>query len=69
MSHPLPPVQHMVDEAVEGGSEDFTAPGPAAGARSVARERLPRALLLQVFDSIRSQRVLVEQLDDNLPFR
>jgi transposase len=36
---------------------------------SIAPERLLRALLLQVFYSIRSERLLMEQLDYNLLFR
>ncbi len=39
------------------------------GRPSIAPERLLRALLLQIFYSIRSERLLMEQLNDNLLFR
>ena len=39
------------------------------GRPSIAPERLLRALLLQIFFSIRSERLLMEQLDYNLLFR
>lgn len=39
------------------------------GRRSIPPERLLRALLLQLLYSIRSERMLMEQLEYNLPFR
>jgi transposase len=39
------------------------------GRPSIPPERLLRALLLQVFYSVRSERMLMEQLDYNLLFR
>ena len=39
------------------------------GRPSIAPEKLPRALLLQVLYSIRSERLLIEELDYNLLFR
>jgi transposase len=39
------------------------------GRPSIAPERLLRALLLQIFYSVRSERLLMEQLDYNLLFR
>jgi transposase len=50
----------------ERGVDQFYA---ATGRRSIAPEYILRALLLQVFYSIRSERQLVEQIDYNLLFR
>lgn len=68
-SHPLRPVRDMVDEALAGMSKAFDGLYAASGRPSIAPERLLRALLLQVLYSIRSERLLVEQLDYNLLFR
>lgn len=68
-SHPLRPVREMVDEALAGMSREFDVVYSATGRPSIAPERLLRALLLQVLYSIRSERLLVEQLDYNLLFR
>ena len=59
----------MVDRALAGMSREFEAIYAAQGRPSIAPERLLRALLLQVFYSIRSERLLCEQLDYNLLFR
>jgi transposase len=50
-------------------SPEFDGVYADGGRRSIPPERLLRALLLQVFYSIRSERVLIEQLDYNLLFR
>lgn len=68
-SHPLRPIRRMVDEALARMSKDFEALYASSGRRSIAPERLLRALLLQILYSIRSERLLVEQLDYNLLFR
>ncbi len=68
-THPLRPVRAMVDEALGAMSKEFDALYASTGRRSIALERLLRALLLQVLYSIRSERLLVEQLDYNLLFR
>lgn len=67
--HPLRPVRTMVDLALKSMSRDFTKLYASAGRPSIAPERLLRALLLQVFYSIRSERLLMESLDYNLLFR
>lgn len=67
--HPLRPVRKMVDEALKSMSRDFSRLYASEGRPSVAPERLLRALLLQVFYSIRSERLLNEALDYNLLFR
>ena len=67
--HPLRPVRAMVDEILEVLSPDFEGMYAKVGRPSIAPEKLLRALLLQAFYSIRSERQLMEQLDYNLLFR
>ncbi len=67
--HPLRPVREMVDQALTALSSHFNQMYSAIGRPSIAPEKLLRALLLQIFYSIRSERLLIEQLDYNLLFR
>jgi transposase len=67
--HPLRPIRQMVDAALSELSDEFEAGYAQTGRPSIAPEKLVRALLLQVFYSIRSERLLCEQLDYNLLFR
>lgn len=66
--HPLRPIRVMVDAALESMSGRFDEMYAKAGRPSIAPERLLRALLLQALYSIRSERMLVEQLEYNLLF-
>jgi transposase len=59
----------MVDEALEEISPRFAAIYADVGRPSIPPERLLRALLLQILYSIRSERLLMEQMDYNLLFR
>ena len=68
-SHPLRRIRAMVDEALDVLSPDFDRMYAPGGRASIAPEKLLRALLLQAFYSIRSERQLMEQLDYNLLFR
>lgn len=68
-SHPLRRVRALLDEALDSMNRDFERVYAEGGRESVAPERLVRALVLQVLYSIRSERLLVEQLDYNLLFR
>jgi transposase len=68
-NHPLRPIRAIVDEVLEVLSEDFEGMYAKVGRPSIAPEKLLRALLLQAFYSIRSERQLMEQLDYNLLFR
>jgi transposase len=68
-SHPLRGIRALVDEVLRGMSGEFEAVYAKVGRPSIAPERLLRALLLQAFYSIRSERLLMEQLDYNLLFR
>lgn len=67
--HPLRAMRRMTDEALRGLSRRFDAMYARCGRRSIAPEKLLRALLLQMLYSIRSERMLMEQLDYNLLFR
>src|SRR3989440_4448767 len=67
--HPLRPVRAIVDEALEVLSPEFERLYSKEGRPSIAPEKLLRALLLQAFYSVRSERQLMEQLDYNLLFR
>jgi len=67
--HPLRPIREMVDAALKEMSPRFARLYAQVGRPSIAPERLLRALLLQIFYSIRSERLLMEQLDYNLLFR
>ena len=67
--HPLRAIRALVDEALLVLSPDFERLYSKTGRPSVAPEKLLRALLLQAFYTIRSERQLMEQLDYNLLFR
>jgi transposase len=67
--HPLRAIREIVDEALGRMSKEFDALYSSVGRPSIAPERLLRALLLQLFYGIRSERLLMEQLDYNLLFR
>ncbi len=67
--HPLRAIRRLVDEALHEMSREFDRLYAAVGRPSVPPERLLRAQLLQVFYSIRSERLLMEQLDYNILFR
>jgi transposase len=67
--HPLRSIQVLVDEALVGLNGLFNEIYADTGRASIAPEKLMRALLLQVFYSVRSERQLVEQLRYNLLFR
>ena len=67
--HPLRAVREMTDEALRGLDRRFGRMYAKGGRPSIAPERLLRALLLQMLYSIRSERMLMEQLDYNLLFR
>ena len=67
--HPLRPIRAMVDRALEHMDPELGRLYADTGRRSIAPERLLRALLLQVLYSVRSERQLMEQLEYNLLFR
>jgi hypothetical protein len=67
--HPLRPLRQMVNQALAELSRDFQAMYSSEGGPSIPPEKLLRALLLQVLYTIRSERLLTEQLDYNLFYR
>jgi transposase len=67
--HPLRPLRQMTDAALERLSSQFDAMYSDVGRPSIPPEQLLRSLLLQYLYSIRSERLLIEQLDYNLLFR
>jgi transposase len=67
--HPLRAIRGMADEALTALSRDFDGLYSKVGRPSIPPERLLRALLLQYLYGIRSERLLMEQLDYNLLFR
>ena len=68
-NHPLRSIRTMVDQALVELSEAFEGLYSRVGRPSIPPEKLLRALLLQVLYTIRSERMLMEQLDYNLLFR
>jgi transposase len=67
--HPLRAIRRLVDDILREMSAEFDGLYSGVGRPSIPPERLLRAQLLQVFYSIRSERLLMEQLDYNLLFR
>jgi transposase len=67
--HPLRAIRALVDDVLREMSREFDGLYATVGRPSIPPERLLRAQLLQIFYSIRSERLLMEQLDYNLLFR
>lgn len=67
--HPLRHIKKMVDGILKELSPTFDSLYAAIGRPSIPPEQLLRALLLQVLYTIRSERMLIEQLDYNILFR
>ena len=67
--HPLRPIRRMVDDALERLSDRLDALYAGEGRPSIPPERLLRASLLQILYSVRSEKLLMEQLQYNLLFR
>jgi transposase len=67
--HPLREIRRLTDVVLRSLSAEFEQMYSASGRPSIAPEYVLRALLLQAFYSVRSERQLVEQLDYNLLFR
>src|SRR5262249_6591440 len=68
-SHPLRLIRCIVNQVIAALDGEFGKLYAAEGRPSIAPERLLRALLLQAFYSIRSERQLMEQLHYNLLYR
>ena len=67
--HPLRSIRSMVDKALRALSPEFEELYSNTGRPGIPPEKLPRALLLQVLYTVRSERMPMEQLDYNLLFR
>src|ERR1700751_4441855 len=67
--HPLQAIRRMTDEVMKGLWAKFNELYSATGRPSIAPEKLLRALLLQILYTVRSERLLMEQLQYNLLFR
>ena len=67
--HPLRPMREITDRVLARLSRRFSQMYSDVGRPSIAPEKLLRALLVQMFYTIRSERMLVEQLQYNLLFR
>jgi transposase len=67
--HPLRPIRKMVNEILAELSPEFSPLYSRHGRPSIPPEKLLRALLLQIFFSVRSEPMLLEQLRYNLLFR
>jgi transposase len=69
LDHPLRAVRQMADTILAQLSQAFPKMYSDIGRRSIPPEKLLRALLLQVLYTVRSERMLMEQLEYNLLFR
>jgi transposase len=67
--HPLRAIRAMVDEILSQLSRRFDSMYASSGRPSIPPEQLLRALLLQMLYTIRSERLLMEEMDYNLLFR
>jgi transposase len=67
--HPLRKVREITDRVLDKMSDSFGRMYSKMGRPSIAPEKLLRALLLQILYTVRSERMLMEQLDYNLLFR
>ena len=67
--HPLRAIRAMTDEAFAGLSRKFDRLYEPIGRRSIPPEYLLRALVIQILYSVRSERLLMEQIEYNLLFR
>jgi transposase len=67
--HPLRTIRLLVNETLAAMERDFATLYAGIGRPSIAPEKLLRAMLLQAFYSVRSERLLMERLEFDLLFR
>jgi len=67
--HPLREIQAMVDEVLTRLSRRFDAMYASGGRPSIPPEKLLRSQLMQMLYSIRSERLLMEEIDYSMLFR
>ena len=68
-NHPLRPIRAMVDQILKQLSPQFHKMYAQVGRPSIPPEQLLRAQLLQLLFSVRSERLLMEEIDYNILFR
>src|ERR1043165_1722558 len=68
-NHPLRAIRQVTDTILKELSPVFSTMYSVMGRRSIPPEKLLRALLLQILYTVRSERMLMEQLEYNLLFR
>jgi len=69
IDHPLRAIREIANAALETLSRDFARLYSGMGRPSIAPEKLLRAMLLQAFYSVRSERQLMERIEFDLLFR
>jgi transposase len=69
LNHPLRSIRQFTDRILRDLSSRFETMYSEIGRPSIAPEKLLRALLLQVLYTVRSERLLMEELNYNLLFR
>src|SRR6201993_223401 len=67
--HPLRVIKRLTDAALDRLSTGFAAMYATSGRPSIPPEKLMRALLMQAFFSVRSERQLMQQITYNMLFR
>ncbi len=67
--HPLREIRAMADEALRSMSERFDRMYAQTGRPSIAPEKLLRAQLIQMLYSVRSERLLMEEIDYSMLYR
>jgi len=67
--HPLRPIREVANAALKDLSDDFAGLYTNFGRPSIAPEKLLRAMLLQAFYGVRSERQLMERMEFDLLFR
>src|SRR6516225_3561643 len=67
--HPLRIIREMADEVLKKMSQRFTKMYSRIGRPSIPPEKLLRAQLLQMLYSVRSERLLVEEIDYSIVYR
>jgi transposase len=68
-NHPLRAIRSMADEALNNMSKRFDSMYAKTGRPSIPPEKLLRAQLIQMLYSIRSERLLMEEIDYSMLFR
>src|SRR5258707_8661536 len=67
--HPLRAIRTMADQALENMSRRFDRMYAKTGRPSIPPEKLLRAQLIQMLYSVRSERLLMEEIDYSLLYR